>query len=107
VNRPHFVSSEPMHHWTDQKIRVHALYCVIALTLAGLLHRGVRRAGLERCLEAVLKELSTIREVINFYAPAASGRRSGRLRTSTACPETTCVRDRLAKIFNLDALKAR
>ena len=70
-----------MHHWTDQKIRMHALYCVIALTLAGLLHREVRRAGLELSVEAILKELSTIREVTNFYAPASSGPRSGRLRT--------------------------
>src|SRR2546429_5592124 len=36
---PHFVGWEPLYHWTDQKIRVHAFYCVLALTLAGLLHR--------------------------------------------------------------------
>lgn len=107
MKNPHFVSWEPMHHWTDQKIRVHALYCVIALTLAGLLHREVRRAGLELSLEAILEGLSAIREVINFYAPAASVRRPGRLRVSTTYTETTRTCDRLVKIFNIDALKTR
>src|SRR5207248_834242 len=33
----HFLSWEPMFHWTDSKIRVHAFYCVLAWTLASLL----------------------------------------------------------------------
>jgi transposase len=33
---PHAVSFGPMHHWTEQKIRVHVFYCVLALTVAHL-----------------------------------------------------------------------
>src|SRR6266550_2425282 len=34
---PHFLSWEPMFHWTDSKIRIHAFYCVLALILGSLL----------------------------------------------------------------------
>src|SRR5256886_17472218 len=64
---PHFVGWEPLYHWTDQKIRVHAFYCVLALTLAGLLHREAHRAGLELSLGALCRELSSICEIINLY----------------------------------------
>ncbi len=33
---PHFVTSRPVFHWTDQKIQVHAACCVWALLLASL-----------------------------------------------------------------------
>ena len=36
---PHVVSFGPMHHWTDQKIRVHVFYSVLALTIAHLMRR--------------------------------------------------------------------
>ena len=81
MKNPYFVGWEPMYHWTDQKIRVHALYCVIALILAGLLHREARHAGLELGLEAILQNLSSIHEVINLYASTPG--KAGRLRAAT------------------------
>jgi transposase len=33
------VSFSPMFHWTDQKIRVHVFYCVLALMVARLMAR--------------------------------------------------------------------
>ena len=105
MKNPYFVGWEPMYHWTDQKIRVHALYCVIALTLAGLLHREARRAGLDLSLEAVCQELSSICEVINLYA-SISGK-AGRLRAATTYTEPTPTSSRLTEIFRLNDLKAR
>jgi transposase len=105
MKNPYFVGWEPMYHWTDQKIRVHALYCVIALTLAGLLHREVRRAGLELGLEAILQELSSIREVLNLYTPTPG--KAGHLRASTTYTEETPTSRHLAEIFQLNDLKAR
>ena len=43
---PKVVSFSPMFHWTDQKIRVHVFYCVLALTVARLMVREADRAGL-------------------------------------------------------------
>jgi len=105
MKNPHFLGWEPMYHWTDQKIRVHALYCVLALTLAGLLHREVRRAGMELSLEVTLEELSSIREVINLYV-STSGQ-AGRPRATTTYTEETSLSRRLTDLFRLNELKAR
>ena len=105
MKNPYFVGWEPMYHWTDQKIRVHALYCVMALTLAGLLHREARRAGLDLSLEAVCQELSSICEVINLYASIPG--KAGRLRAATTYTEPTPTSSRLTEIFRLNVLKAR
>ncbi len=40
---PHVVSFSPMHHWTDQKIRVHVFYTVLALTIAHLMRRQAKQ----------------------------------------------------------------
>ncbi len=57
----------PMHHWTDSKIRVHGLYCTIALLIRALMFRRVEKAGLRLSMKRILKELDAIREVINIY----------------------------------------
>src|SRR5436190_1623700 len=103
---PHFVGWEPLYHWTDQKIRVHAFYCVLALTLAGLLHREAHRAGLELSLGALCRELSSICEIINLY-PSTSKKKAGRLRASTTYTELTPTTSRLAEIFRLHDWEAR
>ena len=36
---PHVVSFSPMYHWTDNNIRVHVFYSVLALTVAQLMRR--------------------------------------------------------------------
>ena len=57
----------PMHHWTDSKIKVHGLYCTIALLIRALMLRRVSNAGLHLSMTRVLKELDGIREVVNIY----------------------------------------
>ena len=64
----------PMYHWTDSKIRVHALYCTIAVLLRGLLLRRIRGAGIDISMKRLLRELEDIREVINVY-PRKRGQR--------------------------------
>jgi len=60
---PHFVSWSPMWHWTDHNVRVHAFYCVLALTLASLLHRELHTHGIEVTIARGIDELSGIAEV--------------------------------------------
>jgi len=57
----------PMHHRTDSKIKVHGLYCTIALLIRALMFRRVRKAGLLLSMRRVLNELDAIREVVNIY----------------------------------------
>jgi transposase len=42
---PHVVSFSPMHRWTEQKIRVHVFYCVLALAVAHLMRRHAEHAA--------------------------------------------------------------
>lgn len=63
MKNPHFVSWRPMHHWTDQKIRVHAFYCVLALMLSSLLCRTLAHNGIDLSIVKILSALSGIKEV--------------------------------------------
>ena len=75
---PHFLGWEPMFHWTDSKIRVHAFYCVLALILGSLLQRRAAQNDLSLSMQALFKTLSEIREVTNsFRLPASRARRDG------------------------------
>ncbi len=67
----------PMHHWTDSKIRVHGLYCTIALLIRALLFRRVTAAGLHLSMKRLLSELGDMREIVNIY-PRKRRQKSGR-----------------------------
>jgi transposase len=67
MKNPHFVSWRPLHHWTDQKIRVHAFYCVLALLLSSLLRRTLAHHGLELSIVKILHTLAEIKEVALLY----------------------------------------
>jgi transposase len=69
-----FLRWQPAHHWTDQKLRVHALYCVLALLLASLARKVTSEAGVNLTLPALIKELSAIREVAVIYPPGTPAR---------------------------------
>ncbi len=63
LKHPLWIHRQPRFHWTDDKIRVHGLICILAVTLAHLLRRGYVRTGVDLSLPALLEELTTIREV--------------------------------------------
>ena len=88
----------PLNHWTDSKIRVHALYCTMATLLRGLLLRRVRRQGLDLSMKRLLSELGDIREVINVY-PRKRGQRTA--RQQTVLTRTSELQDRLLSTLAL------
>ena len=67
MKNPHFVSWRPLHHWTDQKIRVHAFYCVLALLLSSLLRRTLAQKGIMMSIVKIIATLSKVKEVALFY----------------------------------------
>mgnify|MGYP001591659639 CR=1 FL=1 len=67
MKNPHFLGWSPMFHWTDSKIRVHAFYCVLALTLTSLLQRRLHQQGLDLSLERMYELLGGIQEVLLLY----------------------------------------
>jgi transposase len=95
---PHVVSFSPMHHWTDQKIRVHVFYCVLALTIAHLMRRTAEHADLPMSVRELLGELSGIGETVLLYHDGGPGRpRAQRLLT-----DMTPTQRRLYDLFSLD-----
>jgi transposase len=70
LKRPDHSAFRPIHHWTDQKVRVHGLYSVAALLLVNLAWRQAERAGLGLSPREVLEALAAIREVTLVYPPA-------------------------------------
>jgi len=77
MKNPHFLGWSPMFHWTDSKIRVHAFYCVLALTLTSLLQRTLHQKGHDVSLARMLELLAGIREVLLVY-PKAVGEKKPR-----------------------------
>lgn len=71
MKNPHFVTFSPVFHWTDQKIRVHAFYCVLALTMVSLLQRELAGHGLQMSIPEALSTLGDIKEVALFYNRSA------------------------------------
>jgi transposase len=93
---PCVVSFSPMFHWTDQKIRVHAFYCVLALTIAHLMRRHATQAGAGMSVRELLHTLAGIQETVMIY-PSAGGRPKARRMLTDRDPS----QQQLFEIFNL------
>lgn len=95
---PDAVSFSPMFHWTDQKIRVHAFYCTLALTVARLMVREAKAVGIDMSVRELLSTLGAIEETVLIY-PTANGR--PRARRQLTEMEPTQVK--LFELFGLTA----
>ena len=100
---PHWVTFSPTFHWTDQKIRVHAFYCVQALVLGSLMRRKAAQAGLDLSVPRLFEHLSDIREVVNLYDSGSPSKR-GRYRAEHMLEIPDPIHQKLAEIFDLHGL---
>jgi len=80
LKNPQYLTFRPTFHWTDQKLRVHAFYCVLALMLLNLLRRQLAQAGLPLSVVKMMDLLTTIHEVTLLY-PAPPGSKKPLART--------------------------
>ncbi len=62
-----WVKMDPVFHWTDSKIRVHALTCIIALLLIRVAHKRARAKGFMHSAERMLELLASIKTAVLFY----------------------------------------
>jgi transposase len=90
----------PLNHWTDQKIRVHGLYCTIAILLRALIQRRAVLAGMPMSMNRLLAELHDIREVVNVYKRKP---RAKAPRHQTVLTKMNEVQERLAELLELEA----
>jgi transposase len=103
---PHWVSFSPAFHWTDQKLRVHAFYCILALMFSSLLQRKVAHLGIHLTIPTLYEQLSAITEIVNLHAPGTDSGR-GRLRAQYVLSERTPLQDKLCRILDVYRLAHR
>ena len=95
---PHWISFSPGFHWTDQKLRVHFFYCLIALTLTSLLVRKAAQANIKLSIPALYEQLTDVTEILNLYGTDSS---SGRPRAEYILSERSSLQDKLCRLFNV------
>jgi transposase len=67
MKNPYRVSFMPQYHWTDQKIKVHALTCTLALTYLALINWKIKRAGIRESIDTVMEQLRELHSCLMFY----------------------------------------
>ncbi|MBF8263710.1 MAG: transposase-like protein [Parachlamydiales bacterium] len=86
---------QPAFHWTDQKLEVHTLYCVLALLLTTLARKTACEAGIDVSLAALLDDLSAIKEVALIYS------KDGRVNPEFTLNRMTPRQKKLAELFEI------
>lgn len=91
----------PMYHWTDRKIRIHALYCMLGISLLQHLHKQAQGAWNGISTEQLLEELRQIQQFVLWYPPQGD---KGPNRIATVLSKQTLTQQALAKTLGLDQL---
>ena len=63
-----YLSFRPIRHFTDDNIRVHAFYCVLALMLASLLNKEVEDMGHKASIHHMLDMFQVAQQVTTVFA---------------------------------------
>ena len=91
----------PMYHWTDQKIRVHAFYCMLGISLLQCLRRQAEAAWPGLSTEDLLEQLRQIQKYTLLYPPQGQ---KGPNRVATVLSKQSLTQQRLAQVLGLDQL---
>ena len=91
----------PMYHWTDSKIRVHAFYCMLGISLLNYLHAQVQKACPQITVEQLKDELEDILQYVLLYPPQGD---KGPYRTATIQSKLNLNQTLLAETIGLDSL---
>lgn len=57
----------PLFHWTDQKIKIHIFYCVLAYRLCCLLQKELQDGGVLVSIPVILDELKRVKHVTTVF----------------------------------------
>ena len=93
----------PMYHWTDQKIRVHAFYCMLGISLLQYIYKKAQAAWAGLSMEQLLEELRQIQQFALLYPPQSE---KGLNRVALVLSKQTLAQQSLAKELGLDTLRA-
>ena len=90
IKSPDLVRFSPIRHFTDTKIRLYALVCVLALLVLKVM--AVKAGDLGLSMEAMAQELAGVQEAILVYGPT---------RVEHALTDCTPTQDALVERFGL------
>ena len=93
----------PMYHWTDSKIRVHAFYCMLGISLLQYIHRKAQAAWAGLSMEQMVEELRQIQQFTLLYPPQGE---KGPNRVATVLSKQTLPQQSLAEELGLDTLRS-
>jgi transposase len=91
----------PIYHWTDSKIRVHAFYCMLGISLLQYVHRRSQTAWPDLTVEQLLEQLSQIQQFTLLYPPLGD---KGPNRVATILSQQTLAQQALADSLGLNQL---
>lgn len=91
----------PMYHWTDSKIRVHAFYCMVGISLLQYISKQAQTAWPGLSMEQLLEQLRQIEQFLLLYPPQGE---KGPQRVAIVQSKQTFPQQQLAKVLGLDEL---
>ena len=91
----------PMYHWTDRKIRIHAFYCMLGISLLQYTYKQAQAAWNGISMEQLLEELRLIQQFVLLYPPQGL---KGPNRVATVLSKQTLPQQALAKTLGLDQM---
>jgi transposase len=91
----------PMYHWIDSKIRIHAFYCMLGVSLLNYIHAQARKPCPQITVEQMKAELGEIYEFVLLYPPQGE---KGPYRTATVQSKKTFTQQMLIEALGLSEL---
>ena len=93
----------PMYHWTDSKIRIHAFYSMLGISLLQYLHQRAEAVWPGLSMEQLLEELRQIQQFVLLYPPQGE---KGPPRVATVLSKQTLAQQSLAEALGLESLRS-
>jgi transposase len=91
----------PMYHWTDRKIRIHAFYCMLGISLLQYVHQQAKAGWADLSVEQLLEELEQIKQFVLLYPPQGE---KGPPRTAYVLSQQTLAQQALVKTLGIAAM---
>ena len=95
------VGLDPMYHWTDRKIRIHAFYCMLGISLLQYVHQQAKAGWADLSVEQLLEELEQIKQFVLLYPPQGE---KGPPRTAYVLSQQSLAQQALVKTLGLAAM---
>jgi transposase len=92
---------DPMYHWTDRKIRIHAFYCMLGISLLQYVHQQAKAGWADLSVEQLLEELEQIKQFVLLYPRQGE---KGPPRTAYVLSQQSLAQQALVKTLGLAAM---